>query len=196
MNKLFFLLFTSIMILGCESKEKKSNNAIEYKSIDYINSLTFSLSSDEVLQLLPENKKMVTNSEDGFLYEFENEGINHQITALFYGEKYFNTLIATLIFSKENSNQILVFDYLKKMLANKKGKAFSHDKTELEETLTWIEQARDQSLNYEIRLSNFENTISVSFLTSRSNEEDFEENHANGEWVQSGENGDWTFVPN
>lgn len=198
MNKTLYATFLLLLIVSFSCKPKAANETedFDYKSLDYIKDLRFSLTNNEVLNLLPKDKKMFSESEDGFLYTFKRDNIEHQITTLFYGEEFFSTLIATLVFSEDKSQLDAVFMYLNKMLENKYKAPVTHDKNDLEESITWLEETKEQDINYTIKLAKFENTISVSYLLIQKHAEDFETEDENGEWVQRGENGDWIFVPN
>jgi hypothetical protein len=198
MNKIIYSTFLLLLIISfsCQNKAENVAENFDYKSLDYLKDFRFLLTSNDILNLLPNDKKMFSESEDGFLYTFKRDNIEHQVTALFYGDEHFNTLIATLVFSDNKNQQDAIFNHLKKMLGDKYQEPVTHDKNDLEESITWLEITMYDDVNFTIQLSKFENTITLNFQTPQKHPEDFETEDENGEWVQRGENGDWIFVPN
>jgi hypothetical protein len=166
---------------------------VDLSQFDYLDNLFYERSRENITKVLPLEKILVADSEDGLLYTFGHQGVKHTATFLFYGHDWFMDGDISIEFSGNLDGIDLAFNYITKIFEKNFGKADFNERTDVDATITWIEE--DMHGNIYIRkLSKYDEMIAANFRIEES-DEDYGDGGTEGEWVQRGENGDWVFVP-
>jgi hypothetical protein len=194
--KALFLATIIFLFFSCNEDNVHSEqpvSKIELSQFDYLEKLFFTSTSKDLEKLLPANKTLIGNNEDGLAYDFGENGIKQSTSFMFYGNNFFSDANISIEFTDNLDSLDHVFIYISKLLENKNGKPNFYDKTDADETITWIEENVDGNL-YITKLTKYDTMISVN-LNLEEADSDYGSD-VNGEWVQRGENGEWVFVPN
>jgi len=193
------LIILSMLTYSCasNSNEKSDNDEneqnIDFAQFDYIGALHFAITRDEITQLLPHDKKLVGDKEEGFAYDFVQEEIEHHMVVLTYGAESFTDLTIELDFSKHATAIEKAFMYINKHLENRFEAPVSHAASSNQETITWIDNNLSDNQVLTITLTKYDKLITVNYHAINNDNEDY--GGAEGEWVQRGPNGEWIFVP-
>lgn len=156
----FFALLT-----GCISEKPTEDEQFDFSSYTYIENIHFTTTINELSSVLPNNKReFIIAGEDGVRYEFEKDSVFHQVTALFYGADFFNTLIIELDFSMRESVIESVFAYLQDVLNKRFNQPVSQESTADDKTVTWMEETLDETLSFNINLKKFDRTIILEYF--------------------------------
>lgn len=197
---LLFSFILSIFLFSCDSKKTTSEEAqantleIDLGSFDYIGKINFSISRQEIINMLPKDKKLVGDKEEGFAYDFTINDITHSLVVLNYGLTYFSDLNIELDFSKKTDDIEKAYMYINKALENRYENPITHETSSKQETITWKEETMDEDDNYMVILTKFEKQLTIQFLAQPNQE--YDSHGTEGEWIQRGPNGDWVFMPN
>jgi hypothetical protein len=198
-NLLTTLIFgAAILFSSCssnektEDKEKDQMQKLDLKNFDYIGKITFNQQTDEIVNILPQDKTVIGDTEDGFAYEFSHDNIKHTITVLTYGSLFFSDLNIEIDFSENLSAIEKTFAYLSKLLENRFESPSSQAASSTQETLTWLEPILDDARFLYVTLTKHEQLITINLNAADNQDYGGKE----GEWVQRGPDGDWVFVPN
>jgi hypothetical protein len=185
------ILTVLITTISCESKNNVDSDKFDFSQFDYIEHTYFLKTWSECQQQLPDSKKLVVESEDGFSYEFGTNNITQNATFLFYGADFFSEAIIEIDFSKNAEKLEESFIYITKLIENQRGKAALHDVLTNQETITWFEETMDGEL-YVLSLTKYDQLIVFSLKIE---EIEYGDGDEGGEWVQRGPDGEWVFVP-
>lgn len=196
--KLGFLIFCFVAICGCNSENRSETSdivdeTIDLTQFDYLANLFYDRGIENLNRILPSNKTLVAQTEEGLLYTFDSKGVKHTATFLFYGFEWFLDGTVSIEFSGNTEVIERVFIYITKLFEIHLGKADFDDITDTDQTITWIEEDMEENL-YIRKLTKYDKLISVNFILEESNE-DYGFDGSDGEWVQRGEDGEWVYVP-
>jgi hypothetical protein len=186
------VLTVFIATISCENKSAVNSDEFDYSQFDYLEHTYFLKTWLECQQQLPDPKKLVVESEDGFTYEFGTNNISQNATFLFYGADFFSEANIEIDFSKNAEKLESTFMYITKLIENHRGKAALHDVLSNQETITWFEETMDGVL-YVLSLTKYDQLIVFSL---RAQEMEYGADDEGGEWVQRGPDGEWVWVPN
>ncbi len=196
MKKLvLFVSIFCICMMSCKKNNQPEQVEADLASFAYLKNLRFLLTKNQIEQVLPKEIKIISDNEDGVLYELEKNDIKHQITALFYGNEFFDMLMLELDFTKNKTQQALVFEYLLKELTQKNKAPFSTENNENGQFISWIDGSMQEAIHYKITLSKQDNIVGLNYVIEIKDESNFEHDDFGGEWIQRGEDGEWIFVP-
>lgn len=165
--RLFVFWITALFALltGCASENPNEEEQFDFSPFTYVENIHFTTTMNELSAVLPNNKReFLIAGEDGVRYEFEKEGVYHQVTALFYGADFFNTLIIELDFSMKESVIESVFAFLQDVLNKRFNQPVSQESTADDETVTWMEETLDKTLSFNINLKKFDRTIILEYF--------------------------------
>ena len=185
---LFLTFILCLFLFSCDSKKTTSEEAqahtteIDLGSFDYIGKLNFSMSRLEIINLLPKDKKLVGDKEEGFAYDFTANDVTHSLVVLNYGLPNFSDLNIELNFSKKTDGIEKAYMYINKALENRYKKPATHEASSKQETITWIEETTDENVVLLVTLTKFEEQITIYFHSQNNQNEDY--GGVDGEWVQ------------
>lgn len=188
------------LLFSCSSNNKEGSDQqedlqeIDFMHFDYIAELHPSMKAEAIVKLLPADKKLIGDKEEGFAYDFTTDKINHSLVVLTYGEASFSDLTIELDFTSRIQDIERSFMYVTKILENRFHTAVTHAASSNQETITWSEKISDENKVLTITLTKYDKLITVNFNVVNNDNEDY--GGADGEWVQRGPDGEWIFVPN
>ena len=190
----------AIVFSSCSSNEKTEDQKevqmqeLDLKNFDYIGKITFNQQTDEIVNLLPQDKTVVGDTEDGLAFAFSHDKIMHTVTILTYGALFFSDLNIEIDFSENRKAIEKSFSHINKSLEKRFKSPTSRAASSTQETTTWQEISKGEQRHLSIPLTKYKNLITIDLKASDSQNQDF--SSSEGEWVQRGPTGDWVFVPN
>ena len=206
-----FTIFTMVfgLHLSCEdSKLTDNENQVESKQLEiadeefseadfydqftYIKKFDVSSNFDHLYNLLPVNKKDLSQGDANMRYQWNNGSFSHDVSAFSYGYDDYAEVHVTLNFSEESKTDERVMIYLNKVIQEKNGYEYSnYRKTEVNELAEWYEERMEGT--YVISLSHDFTKREIIYAHYIKDMEDLGfENGTEGEWV-TGPNGELTW---
>lgn len=194
MKRLFIAITSLIILASCKQSGNESNTEtqLDFNSFNYITEVDFLKTRNDVFAFLPENAQLISDSEDGFYVNFENAGIMHNASFMFYGNEFLSDAFIDIHFNEFPDSIDRAFTYINKLLENKFGAPSSFDESEGFTLIEWTQEQMDHTEYFTLSKSDLTITYAITMMFG-SNYEELEED---GEWVQVGEDGKWVFVPN
>ncbi len=199
MNKLISWVFLPLILsiaMACNSNSEQSEAAKEFElsQFDYLASVGVAMSFDAVLNLLPNDKKTLSDSDIGFVYTWERDSVKHELSAFFYGYETLSELRAIYDFTKNPEFTEQTMMYLHKIQENKYGAPVNYSDNAQEELVQWKETRMEGE--YVISLYYEKTKDMITFECAILDKEDLDfQNGTEGEWVQRGPDGEWVWMP-
>ncbi len=192
-KSVIYFLCAWFSLVSCDNG--KQDSKLDYEQFEYIKKIDPGLNFDAVLELIPENAKVIGNSEIGFSYSWEHDFTKHELSCFFYGNENFSELILVLDFSKKPEFADFAMNFVNKALENKFGKPQSYQSQDTDVLLEWSFTGDLGHYIISLNQQKESNIIQISHIKQADDNVDNEENKS-GEWVQRGPDGDWVWVPN
>jgi hypothetical protein len=200
MSKLIFLWISTIILgltFSCQNGATDSENDSElnFSQFDYIDKIDVNMSFDGVLSLIPKDKRTISNSDIGFVFAWDRNLVNHELSAFFYGYDSFSELRVILDLAKNQEFSDRVMMYLHKIQENKYGPPYNYINNKDEELAQWKEVRMESEYIISLFYEKTKHLITFECFLLDQEGLDFQ-NGTEGEWVQRGPDGEWVWMPN
>lgn len=198
MNKL--LLFTTLLFFTISCNQTSETQSTENSQpendqafFDYIAKIEFESTRKDLIQILPNEKRVTIDNEDAITYQINYSDVVQTATFLFYGYENFSECLISLEFSKENFLADQVFERLSNLFVKKLGKPSEIIYEEGYQVLEWLTKLNNVNQVVKLEKDYVNVNYTMSVLSADKSEGNLSEE--DGEWVQVGEDGRWVFVP-
>ena len=190
------ILALVVLLASCSNQGKNDakNTEIDFGQFDYIDGIDVRMTFNEVMGLLPSDKKTVSDSDIGMVYSWVRGKVSHELSAFFYGYDYYSELRVELDFSEDVENAEPTMFYLHKILENKYGAPYNYINSDEEEFVQWKEVRMDGENIITLHFERTNNLIKLESNVLDTEDLGFE-NGTEGEWVQRGPDGEWVWMP-
>jgi hypothetical protein len=195
--KISTIMALVVLLASCSSQGKRDveNAEFDFGQFDYIDGIDVRMTFNDVLSLLPSDKKMVSDADIGMVYSWVRGKVSHELSVFFYGYDYYTELRVELDFSEDVENAEPTMWFLHKKLENKYGAPYNYINSEEDELVQWKEVRMDGENIITLFFDRTNNLI--KFESNILDTEDLGfENGTEGEWVQRGPDGEWVWMPN
>jgi hypothetical protein len=220
MKKIWTVAILAITLNSCgEADEKKTSDSIEnqeqqetvvsdFSSLVYLSVIGTNQTSRDLTNYLPESAKIVSETEDAIVYSMNQDGIEHKMTFLFYGESTFSEAIIELRMEGGTKGHDKGFDHIREMLSGRHGKPSELKAEQPNKMVEWTVEKKDVTEYYTVTQGAYLTYTMMPFFHGDANYEAEHEAHflewlddhdstdEDGEWVQVGPDGRWVFYPN